>query len=275
MAIRKDLTGQRFSSLVVIRHDRHTNHGEYWLCRCDCGKEKSIRGDSLTCGATISCGCQNAKNHTKEIMIGTRFGMLTVVEKTNDRIRGQVAWKCLCDCGRTCEVNGTDLRTGNNVSCGCKRKTAIGDATRKHGMRRTRLYHEWCSMKKRCKSTVEKDREIYLDRGITYCEEWEDFITFCEWALSHGYADNLTLDRIDTNKGYSPENCRWVDMATQCRNKRSNVWVEVDGERMCMTDAANKLGIPPKWMSQKVRRYGFTFEEACAAYPNRRLRKRV
>ena len=142
-------------------------------------------------------------------LTGQRFGRLTVLERT------ELKWLCKCDCGNKKIVAGGHLVSGDTKSCGCLRI--------KHGMRNTRLYSIWHGMKERCYNTKHKFYKHYGGRGIKVCEEWKnDFQTFADWALSHGYADNLTIDRIDVNGNYEPSNCQWATNAEQQRNKRNS-----------------------------------------------------
>lgn len=113
----------------------------------------------------------------------------------------------------------------------------------KHGMCATRLYHIWDDMRGRTSRPNNTYFQNYGGRGITLYEEWQQFTPFMDWALANGYRDDLMLDRINNDEPYSPENCRWTTRHEQDRNKRSNVWVDYNGERICQQDLADRLGV--------------------------------
>ncbi len=191
----------------------------------------------------------------KKDLTGQRFGRLTVIEFVPTDKKSSY-WKCKCDCGSLTTVRADALLESKTLSCGCiKKEQGRKNLTKHHSHLQSgkRIYHEWQNIKARCLNTNNKSYYRYGGRGITICDEWkDDFQAFYDWAMSHGYKDDLTIDRIDNNKGYNPENCRWVDLMAQNRNRRSNVMVEYNGQKICLTDAAKLSGIAPK---TALRRY--------------------
>lgn len=154
-------------------------------------------------------------------LTGRRFGRLIVIERSKT-VNKHTMWRCQCDCGREKIAESHNLICGHTQSCGCLQREATSRANTKHGMRNTRLYTIWNCMKNRCYQRSYHAYNHYGGRGITVCDEWlKSFNDFYSWAMSNGYQDNLSIDRIDVNKGYSPENCRWVSMREQNKNKRA------------------------------------------------------
>lgn len=222
-----DLTEQRFGKLTVIEPAPNAGKKTRWRCVCDCGKETLVTSTHLISGHTQTCGCLK-KNRPKEDLISKRFGRLTVLSFEGRREGGTLFWKCVCDCGNVGLVAGRDLKSGHTQSCGCYREERLSATIKKHGESRgsgqsSRLYAIWTGMKRRCNNDRCREFKYYGGRGITVCAEWaEDYTAFRDWALANGYADDLTIDRIDVNGNYEPSNCRWATNAEQQRNKRNS-----------------------------------------------------
>ena len=158
----------------------------------------------------------------RDNFIGTRFGQLTVISPFESDLNGLSRWVCKCDCGNETVAYGTNLKRGLTTSCGCKRKEVTREEKTTHGMYGTPLYHSWSGMLQRCKNSNDKLYYRYGGRGITVCEEWNDFENFYQWAIKNNYKPGLTIDRINNDDGYYPENCRWTDRITQGNNTSLN-----------------------------------------------------
>lgn len=161
-------------------------------------------------------------------LTGLRFGRLIVIAHSERKPNRTHMWLCVCDCGTVRKVAGRDLRSGHTQSCGCFRIDRTREACTKHGESKrrnhasTRLYNIWVGMNRRCNNPRVKEFKYYGARGIKVCDLWcRHYENFRDWALDNGYNDDLTIDRIDVNGDYRPDNCRWVTNAEQQRNKRN------------------------------------------------------
>jgi hypothetical protein len=176
-------------------------------------------------------------------LIGKKFNRLLVVKK-NGRKNQKVMWECVCDCGNTTFVS-TFYLTHNKVrSCGCLHKEQLIERNTTHNQRHTNLYETWKKMKDRCRNINTKEYKNYGGRGVKVCDEWiNDFQSFYDWSYSNGYAEHLTIDRIDNNGNYCPENCRWISLKEQQRNKRTNKMISYKGQVRCLSEWCEILNL--------------------------------
>lgn len=162
---------------------------------------------------------------------GNTFGKVIVLERAKNDSRNNTMWKCRClSCGREFVTRAKTLRSGEIYSCGCLRQKRATEASVKactkhgathRGTKNEKLYNVWLRMKSRCNNPKVDNYKYYGGRGITVCEEWQhDYTAFRNWALSNGYQEGLSIDRINVNGNYEPNNCRWISMAEQQKNKR-------------------------------------------------------
>lgn len=214
----------------------------------------------------------------KHDLIGQRFGRWVVTGYGKPKLQTtgayKTTWHCMCDCGNERDVLESNLIRGISTSCGCLRSEKCGDRLRElnrtHGGSQTRLFRIWSGIKSRCFDKNEPAYPRYGGRGIVMCQEWkEDFAKFRDWSLSHGYTDELTCDRIDNDKGYSPDNCRWVTMKVQSRNTRRTHYLTINGETLSVADWADRNGIKKDLVYFRLKK-GWTPEEAVSTKPNER-----
>lgn len=189
---------------------------------------------------------------------GDKFNMLTVVEELPKK-NGRVHFLCRCDCGEMTVVESYALRRGDTKSCGCLQRRRTSESNRTHGLSRTRLYRELLGMKRRCYKKTDPAYPRYGGRGIGICDKWRNsFEAFRSWALASGYADDLTIERVDNDKWYCPENCRWIPKSEQAKNRRMNITVTIEGKEMCLADAARHFGIvSPRLAQARVSQCGW------------------
>ncbi len=200
---------------------------------------------------------------------GNRYDMLYVIRRVDNSSDGYVQYLCQCDCGNYKIIKADNLRNGNTHSCGCLKKKMMAEKQFKHGSsggrhgQSTRLYRIWRGMLSRCytKSATEYDR--YGGRGISVCDDWRyDYCSFMDWAMSNGYSDDLTIDRINNDSDYSPDNCRWVPFEKQLLNKSNNRLLSFNGQIKTITEWANEYNIDRRLLGSRIDRYGWPIDKA-------------
>lgn len=176
-------------------------------------------------------------------LTGKKFGRLTVIERLENNSRGGTVWKCKCDCGNIKIADGERLRLGKVQSCGCLASETSRNKFLRHGMSGKRIHNIWKTMCHRCECKNISNYSDYGGRGIRVCQEWlDDFMNFYEWSMKNGYADNLTIDRINNDGSYEPSNCRWVTQRVQSNNKRSSLFVIYKEKRMTVKELSEETG---------------------------------
>jgi len=150
---------------------------------------------------------------------------------------------CVCNCGNVKVIRLVHLKNGSISSCGCYKRERTAETHKTHGFSYHRAYKRYYNMINRCYDSKDKDFKRYGGRGIKVCDEWLDVRNFMEWANNNGFHPDLEIDRLDNDGNYEPSNCHWTTSAINARNRRSNRWCLLDGEKMCDTDASIKLGL--------------------------------
>ena len=192
---------------------------------------------------------------------GQKFGRLLVIERAGSN-RGSITYLCRCECGNEVIVPTSSLRSGNTKSRGCLSRENLLAQRTKHGKCGTRLYRIWKNMKARCLYKSVHTYKHYGGRGITVCTEWANsYPAFEKWAIANGYRDNLTIDRIDVNGNYCPENCKWVSMQEQANNTRKNHYIEFKGEKRTLSEWARLLNMPYSKLKYRIQA-GWALEDA-------------
>lgn len=215
-----NLIGKKFGRLTVLEFaDMQAGRSRY-LCQCECGKTKIVRGDSLTIGDTKSCGCYR---RVMMDLIGKKFGRLTVLDFVDARHRN-ARWLCQCECGRNKVISGYSLKSGDTKSCGCYRAQSLVKRLFKHGHtphgNKTSEYRCWENARQRCFNPRHPDYKNYGARGITMCESWR--YSFKDFLRDMGRrpSGHHSIERTDNEGNYEPTNCIWATAKDQALNRR-------------------------------------------------------
>ncbi len=197
---------------------------------------------------------------------GKRFGRLLVLDRNGVSNNGNVQWLCQCDCGNKTVVDNQSLKRNITKSCGCLAKELKVKGNIKHGMYGTRLNRIWNNMKQRCINPNHNAYKYYGARGIKVCDEWIDkengFINFYNWAMQNGYQEHLTIDRINVNKNYEPDNCRWATRKEQANNTRINHIINFNGESHTIAEWGEILNINKYTLYDRINRSNMTIKTA-------------
>ena len=248
----QNLIGKRFGKLLVVSEVPMKQNKAYrWLCKCDCGKKIIVKNSALKEGIVKSCGCEYGKN-----LIGLKFGKLEIVDKVFEN--KHTLYLCKCECGNFTKQRFSTLKRGDVKSCGCLGKEFKQKGNVVHNLYYSRIYKIYNGMKNRCYCKTDYHYENWGKRGITICDEWlgkNGFINFYNWAISNGYNDNLSIDRIDNNGSYEPSNCRWTTKEVQQNNTRRNKKYEYNGEALTLSQLSKKYQINVSTLYHRIKKF--------------------
>lgn len=186
---------------------------------------------------------------------GDKFGKLTALYRLRNYHDTHTYWLCACECGNLTEVYLGSLTSGATTSCGC--------VVKKHGKSYEPIYRRWIGIRNRCYNKSDEHYKDYGRRGVKVCDEWkDDFMSFYDWAMNNGYDDKLTIDRIDVNGNYEPNNCRWVNMKHQCRNRRSCRYFTYKGDTHCLSEWCEILELNYSTVCTRINKLGWSVEKS-------------
>lgn len=256
-----DLTGKKFDMLTVLEPtgDRKSGYIIY-RCRCDCGNEILVGANLLRENGRHTCGCQYKSSAVRP---GAKFNHLTAIEPTQEDVN---KWVFECDCGRRKNILKLAVVSGLTITCGqngCPFHSEwLSSRNRTHGLSYTKFYEVYRGIIKRCYDPNAINYADYGGRGISVCDEWKDDAgAFYDWAMANGWTEGLTIDRIDVNGPYSPENCRWITSKDQCYNKRNNRLITCNGVTMTLTQWAEVKGMNKQTLAARLEK-GWDVESA-------------
>lgn len=191
------------------------------------------------------------------------FGRLTCIKPVERRANGHIVYECRCECGNAAFVTCSNLRSGHSNSCGCHQRSVTGDANRRHGMRKTRMYGRWQQMIQRCTKEYAPNFQHYGGRGISVCERWRT--SFESFLADMGEApDGMWIERVNNDLGYEPGNCVWATPKQQMRNTRRTIHarrVERGGEQVSLRHLSDECGVPVETIRKRLDR-GWSVQEA-------------
>lgn len=198
-----------------------------------------------------------------KVNIGDRYSRLEVIGELESVVNASGesmrVFRCLCDCGKEVSVRLKYLRNGGAKSCGCYREDMRRVNKKTHGMSHTTEYEIWSDMKKRCSNNRHAHYDRYGGRGIAVCDRWLKFENF--YADMGIRPEGMTIERVDNDKGYSPDNCKWATYSEQARNRRNSLMLDVNGASINLTTAADSVGIHARTLLSRLRR-GMSTEDA-------------
>lgn len=233
-----NLTGKVFNRLTVLSQAGVNQHGtKLWLCQCVCGNQTTVRTGHLTNGSISSCGCLYHEDLT-----GRVFGELMAVGRVENSNSNKTMWRCKCSCGNIKSVAAHHLKSGGITSCGCKKGELISIKKTRHGMCGSKEYDAWKGMYKRCRNI---NNVNYGGRGISVCDRWRGDNGFDNFIADMGKCPEGkdSIDRINNDGPYSPENCRWATLIEQANNKSNNRRVLFEEDIVTIAELSRRLDV--------------------------------
>ena len=199
-------------------------------------------------------------------LTGRKFGRLTVLKTYREN--NLTYCDCKCICGNISKIRASNLKSNHTKSCGCLHQEMRVKSNITHGKSNTRLWRIYHGIKARCINKNSTKYYYYGARGIKVCDEWiNNFENFYNWAINNGYKDDLTIDRIDVNGNYEPNNCRWIDLKQQTRNKRTTHYLTYKNKTHCITEWEEILKFPKNLIHQRITKYHWDIEKALNTPP--------
>ena len=182
------------------------------------------------------------------------FNSLIARERVYCNKQKKMAWRCDCECGGEIIATYSQLNRGNTKSCGClnREQTTVRNAT--HNESKTRLYKIWVGMRQRCNNPNKVRYADYGGRGIKVCDDWDNYLTFKNWAISNGYDDTMSIERVDVDKDYCPTNCKWIPLSDQSKNRRSCNMLTYNGKTLTISDWARELNIHRSTINKRLKK---------------------
>jgi len=247
----RDLTGQTYGRLTAVAPaDKNKNGSIFWEFFCSCGNPEKLLCvcTHVISGNVCSCGCLPVEVVNKQKfrdLTGQSFGRLTAIVTVGKSRHGKYLWKCCCsNCGTRVVAISGDLTSGKTLSCGCLSRERVVERNSSHGLAGTRTYRIWAMMIQRCTNpTMVNSWSNYGGRGIKVCERWlHSFENFLK-DMGHPPSSKHSIERINNNGDYEPENCCWATRKEQSNNKRSSVFITYQGKTQTVSQWAEELGV--------------------------------
>lgn len=243
-----DFAGKVFGELTVKRQGESTPKESTWVCDCSCGNIVTVTSGALRRGQKRCSNCSNPNfvDHT-----GERFGRLVARKFLPGKPKPK--WECICDCGNVSLVPASVLVRGDSQSCGCLAIEVRRLATRTHGLTGHTIHDTWTNIRQRCENPNNTGYDRYGARGIKVCERWQSFDAFVEDMLPT-WKEGYSIERLDVNGNYEPDNCIWATAKEQARNRETTMRFEVNGEVLTVPELAEKYSIRQNALWRRVRK---------------------